>query len=233
VTNAEGTTWKSVNRKAEGCGLDLRLAVLEAQLVAQKNVSSILVVTTAFATNADGTTSSVKRISGFESRRLHKFCGAVAQLVEQTCFIPLVVAKFRSVFSLNNRLAAWPPDVRQVYDLPKVLALDFGATPRTVGAQPQMKTVACRKATGLPHIRRQSRKIRKAANAEGTTSYADGRKPLQVQILPASKEAVVEIADTSENVSSIPCRRHFPVAERRLNLAQLFKAGLADKMMPS
>jgi hypothetical protein len=29
-----------------------------------------------------------------------------------------------------------------------------------------------------------------------------------VQILPASKEAVAEIADASENVSSIPCRRY-------------------------
>jgi hypothetical protein len=53
------------------------------------------------------------------------------------------------------RIAALPPDVREVYDLPTA-RMDFGAIPLKDGAQPQTQS-HFREVRDLPHIGRQSR----------------------------------------------------------------------------
>src|SRR5262249_61764765 len=57
------------------------------------------------------------------------------------------------------KIAALPPDVRQVSDLPgDFFLLSTGLCPDRLGHSPKQKRATPRKAKGLPHIGRQSRK---------------------------------------------------------------------------
>lgn len=61
-------------RMAEGCGFEPRRRAQKCACVEAQNVSSILVVTTVFATNADGTTSLTRtRSPGSNPGRSHQF----------------------------------------------------------------------------------------------------------------------------------------------------------------
>jgi len=56
-------------------------------------------------------------------------------------------------------LAALPPDVRQVSDLPRPgLAFSFGALPLMSGRSPNQESSQSRKVRDFPHIERRSRK---------------------------------------------------------------------------
>ena len=80
----------------------------------------------------------------------------------------------------NSQVAAPPPDVRKVFDLPTINCNLFGATPQTFGAQPCRNLSAYRQVRDLPHIRRQSRKGLLAGLVvvlSGLFVSACGRKP--------------------------------------------------------
>lgn len=85
-------------------------ACRKARIVAQQKRFFDLVVTSPLCDECRWNYIVKPRMSGFESRRLHKFCGAVAQLVEQDVSSPLSSQKVHSVLSQNwvrARPACW------------------------------------------------------------------------------------------------------------------------------
>src|SRR5262245_7244821 len=76
------------------------------------------------------------------------FGGTGAIVVDVERFIELQVRRLT---------AAMPPDVRQVSDLPGNAEQRFRAAPALRGTAPICRSGVSRKATGLPHIGRQSR----------------------------------------------------------------------------